>query len=112
MTTTMANSVQMNTRFMVGLLAIIGVTLYCLYSAWNSGAKTNEKESVDSMKKGIKLFKTWKHREFADIPQTTISAMKNIEIQERHLEFTPQDGQKVRILVTYIFAGYACVCTH
>lgn len=98
----MANSVQMNTRFVVGLLAIIGVTVYCLYSAWTSGSKTADKESVEKIAAGVsknaqlRTFKTWKHREFINVPQSVIGAIQGIDIKERHLEFTPKGGETVR----------------
>ena len=101
----MANSVQMNTRFVVGLLAIVGVTVYCLYSAWTSGSKAADKESVEKIAAGVsknaqlRPFKTWKHREITNVPQSVIGAIKGIEIKERHLEFTPKGGETVRGLI-------------
>ena len=76
--------------------------MYCLYSAWNSGSKANDRQSVENLAsvKGvqnkIRTFKTWKHREFVDIPQTVISAVRGIDLKDRHLEFTPKGGETVR----------------
>ncbi len=91
----------------MGLLAIIGVSVYCIYSAWNSGSKTLEKDASGNVKgnsKTFKTFKTWKSREFDNIPAAVMEAAKNIPVAEHHLEFTPRNGEKVRIRQCYRFA--------
>ena len=101
----MANSVQMNTRFVVGLLAIIGVSVYLVYSVWFKGGRSESVRSdsdsdtkLDKSNK-LKVFKTWKHREFIDIPQSVKDSMKSgITVDPRHLEFTPAGESKVRLV--------------
>ncbi len=98
----MATSVQMNTRFVVGLLAIIGVSVYVVYSVWFKGGRSESVRSdsgsdsnLDKSNK-VKVFKTWKHREFIDIPQSVKDSMKSgMTVDSRHLEFTPPGGNKV-----------------
>ncbi len=92
----MASAIQMNMKFVVGLFAILSVTIYCMYHFWS------EKLHLSGTNRGaVNLKDIWREGQVEEIPESVLSSVEQVKINEGFVEVG--EDQVIKIQDSFIY---------